>query len=286
MSGEEKLASEKRRIAELEMLKRAANRLNPMSERLVVDAEQLRDDLAAYSEDEVQSGSQEDVFLRSIPIWKQKNRPCKDEYVHMLSELVEDGHVVFYHRGKDITPRRKFCGESVPYLLPTEDGFRSFIGEVDLAIASNVEIPGFVMTGDGIEKLFSNHQNMLHTASMVSNWSERAPVHIDYDLAEFRALDYDSREKVSFSPFTSSVAEQAWHMKMMLEHSYRHGRKLESDTEGHRRAYWRTVRDFPIGTLQDLAMLQDAARFELRDYKGLLKGVIDSLTSVVMHLPR
>lgn len=274
----------------MNVIARGADRLHTRSGKLIEGVERLAEDLASYAEDEIQPGTQEDVFLRSAAIRAKQHRPHKDEYVHMLSGLILDGQIEFYHRRKNITPRRSICDSPVPYLLATEKGFETFIAEIDLSIASNDPYPGFCITGDGIEKLFSNHQNMLHTASMLANWFDRGPVLIDYDLAKFRALKYESSEKFVFSLFTSSIAEQAWHTKMMLlrnEYGGKHesAQKWEPNIEYHRVRYWQTVRDFPIGDHHDLAKLKDEARFQLQQYPGLLEGVVDSLTAASMHKP-
>ncbi len=272
--------------AEMDIIERAANHLHDRSENLVEDAEQFQSELEAAVDHGIRPGSQEDVFLRSIPIWEQQRRPGQEEYVHMLADLISDDQVVFYCCGQNITPWRIICDVRQSYLEATERGYDNFKREVKQGVPRNTRFPGMCITGIGIEHLFSNHQNMLHTAALLFAWSDITPIHIDYDLAAFRALDYDASPAFPFSLFTSSIAEQRWHMKMMLERNGGYARTWTPDIEQHRIAYWENVRDFPIGNHHTLAKLRDEARFQLKMYPGLLEDVLCSLAQASVHAPK
>lgn len=277
---------EKKLTAGMAVIERAANRLHGRSEDLVKGAEEFRKEIQAVQE--IPPGSQEDVFLRSIPIWERKRRECRpnqDEFIHMLSDLVADGIVMFYHHSRNITPTRCICDTPVPYLHPSERGYSDFIAEISVA-ASHSKFPGMAIVGDGVAELFRTYQHLLHTADLLGSWFDEGPVHIDLDRRTFDAIDYPSMDESPFALLCTSDAERNFNQVMMLLRNGHYGSRWKDDIEYHRIAYWKTARDFPIGNKHDLARLGDRAWFALKMYPGLLEDVLSSLAAVSIHAPR
>ncbi len=271
---------EKKLNSGMELIERAANRLHGLSEDLVEGARQFSEELLAAQE--IRPDTQDDVFLRSIQILERQRRPHQEDYVHMLADLVADGMVMFYHRGRNITPTRCICDAPVPYLHASERGYSDFIEEISVAVRDDA-FPGMAIVGEGVVELFATYQHLLHTADLLGSWFDEGPVHIDLDRRIFDAIDYPGMGESPFVLLCASDAMRNFNQVMMCQRNGHYGSRWRDDIEYHRIAYWQTVRDFPIGSRHDLTKFSDEACFQLKMYPGLLEDVLCSLTYASVH---